>query len=55
MSIYSVFIYEKHNLPDHKPEWMSAERYDYCEQYDCVVAPAKGFFKNIINRLSANR
>ena len=32
MSIYSAFIYEKHNLLEYTPCWMSTERYDYCEQ-----------------------
>ena len=27
MSTYTAFIYENHNLQEHKPEWMRAERY----------------------------
>ncbi len=54
MSIYSVFIYEKHNLQDYRPDWMNTERYDYCEQSGNSVAP-RGLLKNLFSRLSANR
>ena len=55
MSIYSVFIYENHHLQEHRPDWMSAERYEYCDQVNSIVTPGKSFFKNIISHLSAKK
>ena len=43
MSIYSVFIYENHHLQEHRPDWMSAERYEYCDQASSIVAPGYHF------------
>jgi hypothetical protein len=43
MSIYSLFIYENHFFPEHKPTWMSAERYDYCEQISEVTSRTESF------------
>ena len=55
MSIYSVFIYENHQLQEHRPDWMSAERYEYCYQVNSIVTPGKSFSKNIISHLSAKK
>ena len=48
MSIYSVFIYENHQLQEHRPGWMSAERYEYCDQINSITASGNGLFKNIL-------
>lgn len=50
MTIYNSFIYENHNLRDHKPEWMNAERYEYCEQVNTIIEPKKSFIKSLISR-----
>jgi hypothetical protein len=33
MSIYGVENYGNYKLVDELPEWMKAERYDYCEPF----------------------
>ncbi|MBR0409891.1 MAG: hypothetical protein IJI25_02650 [Eubacterium sp.] len=49
MSIYSAFIYEKHNLSEYRPGWMNSERYDYCEQFSQLTAPSKRFLERLGN------
>jgi hypothetical protein len=33
MSIYGVEYYKNYRLADELPQWMKAERYDYCESF----------------------
>ena len=47
MSIYSAFIYEKHNLPEYRPDWMKTERIDYCDQNTESSASFKGLLEAI--------
>lgn len=55
MSTYTAFIYENHNLADHKPEWMKAERYEYCEHAGSLTSPRKGFFKTLTDRIKSSK
>ncbi|MBR5047106.1 MAG: hypothetical protein IKX76_02605 [Eubacterium sp.] len=55
MSTYTAFIYENHNLADHKPEWMRAERYEYCEQMENVTTTHKGLFRALTEYFKSSR
>ncbi len=54
MSTYTAFIYENHNLQEHKPEWMRAERYEYCEQVKSLTSIRKGFIKTLTDRIKSH-
>ena len=50
MSIYSVFIYENHQLQEHRPDWMSAERYEYCDGFNETMSEKKS---GLLQRIAA--
>ena len=53
MSIYSAFIIEDRNLPEYRPNWMSAERYDYCDYYFDQSQDNTSSFKGLLATISS--